>query len=418
MLKTAKLADFTLGIDQLSGETSLPPGTARDALNVDFDVYGNFRSRAGFTKLASFTGAHSLWASRDRSYALYAQDDQLKRMVLGDDGTPLSATVLTGLTRSKRMSFFEHADEVFFTNGAQLGMMTRSGCRLLGVTDPTGLTAAAITTGTMPAGKYSTAYSFIMPSGEESGLSPLVNLVLAVDGGIAISVPPISSGAQTVRLYCTPVNGDVLYQVAEFPFGLTSYSLTDPRPTKASDNIHLSRMPAGIIVRVFNGRVLVALGKTVVFSEPFRYGLTSQRHNYVNFNSAVVMIEPVDGGVYVGTQEAVYFLAGDGPATFKQSLACTNAPTPFAGALVHGAVLPPDIAKTVDGLVAVWVGHLGYSIGLPSGLVHDVQAARISLPIYESAHSVVCVRDGIKQVITLMDAVHSTGQGSAVDSPI
>jgi hypothetical protein len=412
------LTDFKLGIDMMSDETSLPRGAARDAVNVDFDVYGNFHSRDGFTKLGSLTDAHSLFGARDQSFGLYMQGSNLKRMVVADDGTPLSATIMSGLTPSDRMSFFEHADEVFFTNGHELGVVTRTGCRLLGVPDPAALSVIPVAAvGTIQPGLYSLACSYLLASGEESGLSPMVNVTLDTQGGFSVYLPTPPAGVVKARIYCTPTNGDVLYQVAELTtFGMQQ--LLELQPTKTADNQFLHRTPAGSIVRAWHGRLLVAVGNTVVFSQPFRYGLTDPRSDFINFNTEVVMIEPVDGGVYVGTNEAVYFLAGTGPGDFTQALACTNAPTPYASTLVHGAVLPPKIAQGVDGLVALWLGRLGYSLGLPSGLVHDVQSDRIALPIYDSGSLVAYSKDGVKQVLSIVESTRSAGLGSAVDSNV
>lgn len=410
------LTDFKLGIDMMSDETSIPKGGARDAVNVDFDVYGNFRTRDGFTKLAALDDAHDLFGARDQSFGLYVQGSSLKRMVLGDDGSTLTATIL-GVTPNLRMSYFEHADEVFFTNGRELGVVTRTSCRLLGVQDPPALSVIPLGTGTLPAGNYTLACSYLLPSGEESGLSPMTSVTLDSQGGFSLYTPPFPTGVATLRVYCTPVNGDVLYQVAEYTTNDIA-QLLSANPTKMADNRNLHRMPAGSIVRVFHGRVLVAVGNTLVFSQPFRYGLTDPRSDFVNFNTEIVMIEPVDGGVYVGTNEAVYFLAGTGPGDFTQSIACVNIPTPYASTLVHGAVLPPKIAATVDGLVAMWLGRLGWSLGMPNGQVHDLQEDRIALPIFDSGGAVAFSKDGVKQVLSIVESPRSAGLGSAVDSNV
>lgn len=417
---TAQLASFPLGIDQLSDETSLPKGAARDMLNVDVDNDGGFATREGFTQVAALTDAHSLWGSRDGTFGLYVHGTLLKRLTAAG-GTVSSVTALSGLTLAAAMSYFEHANEVFFSNGSQLGVVTRTGARLLGVADPGIPTVVAAAAGALPAGKYSLACSYVLASGEESGLSAQVDAELTGQGGFTVTLPmgAAAAGAVAVRVYCTPANGDVMYQAAEVPVGLTSILLGSLDLTKVADTRHLRRMLPGSIVRVFNGRLITVRGDTLWFSEPYRYGLTSLRHNFVRFNSAVSMVEPVLGGVFVGTAEAVYFLAGDGPKDFKQGLVSVNAPFGMSSTLVPGSALPKKLAEQGAAFAAMWLGPHGYSIGMPSGTVIDVQADRISLSsIGGTNRCVYLIKDGVKQVLSIVESSASAGPGSAVDSVI
>lgn len=421
MLKTVNIADFKLGIDMLSDETSLPRGACRDAVNIDLDVYGNFRTRLGFTKLSSMAGAHSLVGSRDGTFGFYAQEDKLMRMVV-QNGTPLAATVLSGLTPSGRMSYFEYADQMFFTNGYQLGVVTRTHARLLGVPDPFEFGVDPLNYGTLPAGVYGVAYSFVLASGEESGLSKIMTVELPSQGGLEVIVAPVmafNTGAEKLRVYATTVNGDILYLAGEFNLRMSgAYEIVEAKFSKQADNVQLHRMPAGSIVRAYNGRVLVARGKEVWFSEPYRYGLTSRRHNFVAFNSEVVMIEPVIDGIYVGVLDgAVYFLRGGGPTEFSMDIVSTNAPARYASCLVQPARLPKKLAEVTDSPAAVWLGAMGYSIGLPGGAVKDVQADRIALEAALGS-TVALTSQGIKQALSIVESGTTAGPGLAVDSVI
>lgn len=417
MLKTTSVADLLLGIDNVSDETSLPAKAARDMRNVDLNGVGNFRTRRGFTLLAPALDAHSLWGSRDQSFGLYVQGAGLRRLIV-QDGQTLSAQVLTVMP-GLPMSYFEYADEAFFSNGTDLGVVTRTGARMLGVDAPRAPLLSTAAGGSTAAGKYSVALSFVSATGEESGLSAIESCTLDADSSVTVSLPTgAGTGAVRVRVYCTPTNGDVLYQAAELPIGLTSYVLNLTVLGKAADNQFLSRMRPGRIVRAFNGRLVTAQGDTVWFSEPYRYGLTSLRHNFVRFNSAVTVVEPVTGGVFVGTREAVYFLAGDGPRTFQQGVASTNGPGVGGSTLVPSSALPKKYADQTSGMAAVWLGPRGYSVGLPSGMAHDIQQDRLDLPQIEAGRTVFWTVDGLKQVVSVVESPLSAGPGAAIDSTI
>lgn len=416
MLKAANLANFTLGIDMLSEIASLPKGAARDAVNVDFDSSGGFRSRDGFTLALALPGAHSLWGSADGTFGLLAQDDKLRRVIV-QAGQPLTAVVLQGLTRSERMSYHEHGGEVFFTNSHQLGVITRTAARLLGLPVPPAPALARSIVGLLPAGRYSAAVSYVAPSGEESGLSELSDIELSAAGGLALSTQPVAG--LRLRVYLTPLNGDILYQAAELPAGAGSAILGSYQPGKAADNQFLRPMPAGATVRAYNGRIVVAQGPTLTFSRPFRYGLTDPRHDFVQFSADVTMVEPVRAGLFVGLATGqVYFLAGGGPSDFGQALVSTTGVVPWASTVMPAAYLDEDLAKQAGGPVAVWLSKAGYVAGMPNGSVHDLQAERISLPGYPVSQTVAGLRQGIRQTLSIVESPTTAGQGLAVDPVI
>lgn len=418
-MKNIKIGGFTLGIDMKSDETSLPKGTVRDAVNVDLTTGGGIKRREGATMLAGFTGAHSLWSPRSGIYGLFAQYDAL-RMLTFPGVAPSVRTVASGLSLSERMTYCEDGTDTIFSNGVDLGIVPPTGmARAIGVSDPLGAPhVAARESGGMLPGTYGCAYSFVSESGEESGLSPAMFLTLPAGGSIDFAIPPTPIDVTLVRLYTTPVNGDVFYQMAEVPAGLALLNVSDDTPGKIAANQHLHRMPGGQLVRIFHGRLLVARGDTLIFSEPFNFGLTSRRHNFVQFQDDITMVEPVEGGVYVGTSAAVYFLAGAGPGDFVQQVASLNAPALGASTLVPAAALPDNLESLGDAPCALWLGRLGYSVGMSNGIVHDVQSSRIDLPEYDAGSMVTYTKNGLVQVVSVVQSEQSNGAGSAIDSPL
>lgn len=417
-MKTVNIGNFKLGIDMKSDESELPRGAVRDAVNVDLTLGGGARRRRGLTKLAGFTGGHSLWAPLSQAFALFAQADALRMIVASPAGEISARTVMTGLFASGAMSYCELEQRVVFTNGRDIGTVDETySARLLGVTDPGGAPAVSVGPGGLQAGRYGAAYSFINERGEESGLSPAAFIELAEAGGIVFTLPFPADDVASIRIYTTPANGEVLYQMAEVPAGALTAVVGDDTPGKVATTQHMHRMPGGEIARVFKGRLLIARANIVVFSEPFNYGLTSRRHNFVQFASDVTMIEPVEDGVYVGTRDAVYFLAGSNPRDFVQAVVSSNAPVRGTSTTLSSARLPDDMAtKATDAPNAVWLGRDGYSIGMATGIVHDVQGDRITLPDYEAGSVVSYTKNGLTQLISVVQSEQSNGAGSAIDT--
>ena len=74
-----------------------------------------------------------------------------------------------------------------------------------------------------------------------------------------------------------------------------------------------------------------------------------------------------------------------------------------------------DIAPS-DEATAVWLSSEGYMVGLSSGAVVPMHADRVSVDASLEGRSRFVVRDGIKQVITLLSSTQSLGHGLAVDT--
>jgi hypothetical protein len=77
--------------------------------------------------------------------------------------------------------------------------------------------------------------------------------------------------------------------------------------------------PVGTIVRYYAGRVYIADGTTIWYSEPFAPNLFRRASNFVAFGGKIVMIAPVTGGLFVSTSSKIYFLEGRDPKQFIQT---------------------------------------------------------------------------------------------------
>ena len=78
--------------------------------------------------------------------------------------------------------------------------------------------------------------------------------------------------------------------------------------------------PIGHIVRVHSGRVYIAVGNALWYSEPFAPNLFRQGTNWVMFPGKITMIAPVIGGLFVSTANKIYFLLGNNPKEFTQQV--------------------------------------------------------------------------------------------------
>lgn len=406
--KPQAFGSAALGMDVRSDETALPDGALRDIRNFDVDNAGVLHTRRGATRLSNQTGAHSLWSPLDRRAGFYARGQEL-RMLTAD---LVSTLLLAGLKASDRVRFAESADAVFFTNGGDIGVIEGADARLLGVPVPDSPDAVPIEGGLQP-GRYGFAATFVDARGEESGLSP-VWFADTATGGLRLSLPPAEPGATALRVYMTPTNGDELYQVAEVPAGWASVDIQGQAgPGKRASTQFQARMPAGDDICHYNGRLFVSRGTVIRYSEPYAYGRTDPRFNYLDLRSPIRFIAAVDDGIYAGTNAGTVFISGSTPKDFAYRVV---GPAPVA----TGSIMVP--ASIVGGAgrqpVVAWLGTDGFSIGAPGGAVKSEQSQRIALAEHGRACLVALPRGGIEQIVSLVDSTAPATLESASDSTV
>ncbi len=384
------LPRFTVGIDQLSDETALPRGAVRDALNVDFDSDGLARRRPGAVPVESGS-FHSLW--RGTGIALCVKGDRLCRV------TAAGTVELASLPSAGALSYAELGDRIVVSNTEWIGeILPDLTVRDLGVEDgPMGaITASA--TGGLPEGTYGVALS-LLRGNEEGALSPFRFVNVASGGGIMLDAIPVPTDhlVTTVRAYRTTPGGDTFYRTADFPAGLTSYVLGAGELGRIADTAHLRRMPPGAIVRAWRGRLLVARGRTLRFSEPMRYGLHSPRTGFVQEASAITMVAPVLGGIFVGTRTGVTFYRGTTPGDWTRVALGAEPPVPGTHQAIDTSLLNPKFETGSTNEAALWLGPQGFVVGLADGSLIQPQARRISLSA-QRGHTAIYGRQALSVV--------------------
>lgn len=374
------LGPFTVGIDNVSPDTTLHPGAVRDAVNVDFDRSGGIASRGGRRRIDSTAGMHSLWTSREAGISFCVKGGAVGALRL--QGDTLQFQSLYTLLRDEPVSFDDFLGRIAFTNSSVLGVIDVDGsARRLGLDTPAapgvtiqaGLDAPADRiAGQLPV-RFGFALSIVDPTTkEESGLS-LGTYVSCIAGSTAIVSGPANS-----LVYMTGPGGKT-FRLAGTPGAIN----TAIKPTKPANNRYLQRMIGGSIVRYWNGRLWVARGSTVYRTQSMRYGLYKPTADFMQFPGEVVMLEPVTAGLYVGVRDdGIYFVRAE--PDDKYSLRRTGARAPIAG--ISTRVAAGELGGLGEGvdqrgeLYALWLARNGFVIGTAEGRIIEVQRNRIRLP--------------------------------------
>ena len=173
----------------------------------------------------------------------------------------------------------------------------------------------------------------------------------------------------------TVLDGDLVYtdfSVNKIIRGASLVSLpTGYYENEEQDEYQFDILPAGSFIFAWQGRLLVARGRVLYWSDPLHYGVYSATRNRYNFGEYILWVAPLDSGVYVGLENSVVFLSGADPNQFKRST--------VAGKSAPGVAAILDTKHSGKGVdVAIWLSEIGFAIGTPNGVVEYPQAERLS----------------------------------------
>jgi hypothetical protein len=177
------------------------------------------------------------------------------------------------------------------------------------------------------------------------------------------------------RLSWTVLNGEPVF-CSQDQIGLVRGETVVELPSTIQDDeaeLMLTPMPGGSWIAYWSGRLVVARGNSLIFSEPLRYGVTDSLRGFIQFEERVSWIAPLDTGLYVGLRNSVRWLAGTNPMDLTQKH--VGGPSWRGAAAVLGNEhLDPELRSDH---AAVWMTSSGFVLGLPTGDVILPQAARL-----------------------------------------
>lgn len=230
--------------------------------------------------------------------------------------------------------------------------------------------------GSLEAGDYGLAVAWLRGT-LESPLSPMTPHAAAAAGGLQVLLPMVTDPTVTgVRMYLTRHNGGELLRGEDYPVGTTVVNLsTLPKLGAPAQFRHMEPMPAGQYLGLWQGRLVVAQGRTLRFSEALAYHVHDPRHGFVQMPQRITFVAPVDGGLWVGQVDHVAFLRGTAPQELVFERKTSRAPVPGSA-----VALASDEAGEASGggrAAVAWLSSAGFAMSTPDGGIIEPQAQRL-----------------------------------------
>lgn len=300
-----KFAKF-LGINNILPSERLGDAELATAINVDVGLSGELSRRAGLTTFSSDYGADCLWERPDGVLGrvggfLFSLDQS---------GAFKAILVSNPSLSSGRVWFCNLPDgRTTYSNGTINGVTDGATTTKWGVPIPASIGTATPVAGAMDPGSYQYQVTYVRLSDGLEGGPAYSNPIPLPDGGLLLTGLPTLAGHK-INVYITGANGDKAYLAGSTTTATFSYlgktsSLVLPCWTD-----FLSPPPVGTITTFWRGRVLLAVGPVMYASRTNQWELFDLRQDFKQFTAPITMIQPVDDGIWVGTEKELAFLAG------------------------------------------------------------------------------------------------------------
>lgn len=335
-----------------------------DGVNVDLDDTGGAKRRPGLAVTVEGS-AHSIWAPADGSEpCLFVQSGALQRM------TALGSVATLGSGYSDQpMAYIKVNDRVYFTNGSESGVVDNGAVRAWGLDVPA---APAVTRvlGNLAAGTYQVAITTIAADGRESGADLAVRIDVAEGSGLEIAWGTVAG--TRVAVYVSECNGERLYRAGVADATLGSFTWAGGSLSVSLDTQFLDKPPAGTALGWHNGRIYIGAGAFVFPTVALSYEHCDLRDFIALDGSPVTMVQGIDAGVFVGTEQAGYFLPG-GRIEEMGLRKIVDA------GVVPGSAVLDDAARVFgrgSGKVVLFATKLGVYAGLPDGSAENLTHER------------------------------------------
>ena len=289
------------GINNVLPEHRLKGNDLLAATDVDIGLDGEIVRRGGYARVA-YECHKNLW--------------QAQGFMLATSGSSLVAIHPSGDRRTiypalghSRVWYCNLPDgRTTFTNGLIHGITDGFSGFDRGVAPPDSLGVPDVAFGTLIPGQYRYHLTFTRLSDRVE--SPAVSSEpVTVGGGLRLDGLPTRDGhALTVYLSNPDGEGAFFAGVAEG----RSIELGDPHASFAPPcrTIGAQVFPVGTVTAFWRGRVLVAQGDVLWASRPMTPHLADWQ-DFKPMGSRITAVCPVHDGIYVGTDEDLFFLRGE-----------------------------------------------------------------------------------------------------------
>jgi len=170
----------------------------------------------------------------------------------------------------------------------------------------------------------------------------------------------------------------------------------------------LASPPMATALAYWNGRIYLVNDKVLWATELYLYNYVDKTKNYKYFESSINVLGSVGDGLYVGTDEALWYMSGiftELKRTHVANVRCipgTMVDVPQELSIPQARANPQIPEKAEDGLMVM--SSAGVLLCLPGGVVYNVTQDHMLFPDARSGAAMFRRQDGINQYLSVLDS--------------
>ena len=181
---------------------------------------------------------------------------------------------------------------------------------------------------------------------------------------------PMSYAAHNGATYYT--NGAVIGYIQ----GGQSYGFDAP-----AEKYKAMPMP-GQVISYFNGRLYVGRGSQIWITDALAFNSVDMRTGFKQFTSNILMLAPLDDGMFVFTEDRIYWMGGMGPESMTLREVSTVPALPGSFAYVDNRLFGKRINEKMMGKIIVFYLNNGdVCWGTDEGIFGNITARKYRGPI-------------------------------------
>lgn len=360
-----------LTFEGFSGINNVLPNHRKDkgalvlATNVDIGLTGEIARREGYTEASALCHKN---LHQSAGYMLATVGGALTAVWPNGDRNVIHPAL--GFSRVRYCNLPD--GRTLFSNGLIHGMTDGLALQDWTIPAPESAGSVAPAHGSLFPGSYRMFLTYRRLSDRVEGPAFDAGLTPIGLGGLHIDGLPVLDGYE-VCVYLSGEGGEGGYFAGATAGGIFDFSGTNDALVVPCRTIGTSPTPVGTHMGYWHGRVLVAAGNVLWATMPGAMHLVSWR-DFRQFSSPITMVAPGDGGIYVGTESELVFLAGERFDQMVYKSVAVGAVVPGSGVVAPGErVKLGDGVGRGDAVICICGGFIvaGYDGGQVSMLTAD-----------------------------------------------
>jgi hypothetical protein len=169
----------------------------------------------------------------------------------------------------------------------------------------------------------------------------------------------------------------------------------------------IGRPPLATQLAYYNGRIYLAQGRTLWYTELFSYNFVNKTRTFYGFEGDITLVGSVGDGLYVGTTEGCWFLAG--PSNPLRRTRVLDSPVVPGSLCYIPAELanPPQVGVQADTPIQVSIMFMttrGMCVAKDGGEAYNLTEDKFFFPVAQRSAALYRRQDGVNQYVVVNDS--------------